>query len=413
MKRTVCCPLLLSLLVLVPSACIGVEQLACPAIPEDGYPALVFVEGGIHQHTLFVSYFGEGVVRRREIMISKSIEVEQLDNAIFLVEAQHDGEPGVFVIDLANGRMKHVAEARLLRSVPGRRKAMLMKLALREEKVDLVELDLDTLETKPAHVLTRKQLGETFDGIGPGIKISPDFKHLAYARLKGTLPRIHEPTIYVLSVLDLSTMEVRDMDANVRVEIGMFSSYGHGRPPFEWLSDDELLYQHIPNGNDENDRMGEKHHVLKIANIETGAVREVMRPLVRLTLNGGTMRMDPVTGRIEYHREWLLDLGESLVAKNYPFSVERSSDGATTVIRRDDTLIYEGDARCMQTCLSASGKHFAYMLRPEPRELHSILYAALAGEAGPIKVAEGPYWPTRPIAWVEAPSEEKEGPEDD
>ncbi|MBN1919043.1 MAG: hypothetical protein JW889_14140 [Verrucomicrobia bacterium] len=383
----------------------GAGEAACPQVPDHGYPALVFVRGTDEASTLCMACVEGGEVHTAEVVAARPGQVRQLDDAIFLAYGGFGAEVRLYAIDLAKGRMKPVEPSELLCSVPERRKAMLLHRHIQAGTFDLIELELDTLETKPAQTVTREKLGDEFGSLLHGsMKLSPDFRHLAYAVVNGDLPGIHEPAVYSIKVLDLSTMKSTVVDGGVQVRIGMFSSMAHGRPAFEWLGDDEIVYQHIPG---EGDGL-EAEHVLKIADIKKGTTREVMRPMIRMTFDGGGLDRDPVSGRIAYNREHVLDLEhKALLGRDYPFSVEQARNPDRTTVRRGDTVVFDGPGWCVGTCLSPSGKHFAFMIQiprhPKRGGPLTIIYAVFAGRREAVAVSEKPEYPAF-LAWVEKPN---------
>jgi len=386
---------------LLPGACWAAEGLPCPKLPDDGYPALVYVVGVDRANTLCVAYLEEGEVHREVIVSGSPDQIRRLDAAVFLAHDGFGAQARPYAIDIAKGRMKPVEQGDLLRSVPERGKAMLARLDAKAGTLDLIEVDLKTLESKLAQTLTKEKLGDEFDGLRLStMKLSPDFARLAYARLKGDPDRVHSPATYSIKVLDLSTLKVSEIDDDVQVRIGMFSSRTYGRPPFEWLSDDEILYQHAP---DDGDGVTAEH-VLRIADVKAGTTREIMRPMVRMTVDGGRLDRDPVSGRIEYNREYLLDLKDkALVARDHPFSVERGTDPPIVTVRREDAVVFEGDGWLAGSCLSPSGKHFAVLIRPDIHQPQSILYAIIAGRREPVVVSENASRSAFFLAWVEKP----------
>ena len=84
-----------------------------------------------------------------------------------------------------------------------------------------------------------------------------------------------------------------------------------------------------------------------------------------------------------------------------PFAISSDPSRRRTEIRSAGDVLYSGDAMCMETCLSASGKYFAYLLRPAGMSLAGEVYAIFHADLKPIKVAEGTSAPTHPIGWIE------------
>lgn len=394
------------LVTIVASSVFAQDRLNCPKIRNDQRPALLFFEGPVDERNLCVAYFDGKTAHNEKIVSARYFQVTQLDNAIFLVTAQDSSTKGkIYAIDLGRGITKLLAEStriHCLRSEPRRKTAMLVDANMGIGEVRLIELNLANLETTLRHTLKKELLGDRFNGIGPRMKLSPDFKHIVYASRKSDkVPELWSE--YILRVLDLSTMKIEDLDNNVGVQISVMSSIGRGRPPFEWIKDDEVLYQHVvPNKpNEISEPARQALNIFKSVNIKTKKVMELFRKELRLTLDGGSLQANPLNGQLIHNKKWVLNLRKkTFTAKDLPFSIvtNRSTKQIQVLSERD--VLYSGSARCVGCCVSPLGKNFAYSLRPKPRSLAVEVYAKVQGLPEPIKVAEGPSW-TRAIGWIE------------
>ena len=229
----------------------------------------------------------------------------------------------------------------------------------------------------------------------------------------------------------MSTKNTVDLDVDLRLELSPLSSFStdYARPPVEWITNHEIIYQHIPSETDSKQpglKTGqggsgritfERSPVLKIVNIDTNRVSQCARQKLPLTLGGGTMRRHPLTGEIVYQDEWIVDVRRKrLTPRNDPFSVVKrhpaDKDGQT-VVRDKEKELFRGKRLYLGDCISPSHKHFAYALRhrlptAEARESaarrgnwHVELYAKAEGMDDPVKVVEGSYRRITPVAWIE------------
>ncbi|UCG50227.1 MAG: hypothetical protein JSU94_10630 [Phycisphaerales bacterium] len=383
------------------------ERLRCPAVAEERRPALVFVEGPVNQSNLYVAWLEGGALRREKIISARYIEVTQLDNVLFLLSvADGNTDRRVYAADLGAGVLKFVADGtrtHCIRSEPGRRAALLMDANLGAGLIRLLELDFAGLNVTERHRLSSDLLGDDFKFFGPKVRISPDFTRIAYVHKRGPL-KVERRSGYELRLLDLATMEVQTLDPNVAVEISMLSSFSCGRPPFEWINEKEVIYcSAAPAGPAEVVGFdANRVSIFKVADTESGQSKELFRKSLRLTLDGGSLRIDPLTGRLIYNGRLVLDLQRVLLTpKNLPFAVVCDYPSRTTDILCGQRVLYTGAAHCVGQLASASGRSFAYALRERGPSLHATLYAKFASRDEPLKVAEGPYLPTRAIGWIE------------
>jgi hypothetical protein len=395
------------LVAIVASSVFAQDRLHCPRIRNDQRPALLFIRGSQDERELCVANFEGEDLHKDIIMSSRYLQVNQLDNAIFLVTAQRSPTKGsVYAMDLGRGIVKLIAKStriRCLRAEPRMKKAMLVDANMGIGEVRLIELNLANLETTLRHTLKKELLVDRFNGIGPRMKLSPDFKHIVYASRKSD--KVPERwSEYILRVLDLSTMMIEGLDNDVGVQISVLSSRGSGSPPFEWINSNEVIYQDmVPNKpNEISEPALQALNIFKSVNIKTKKVMELFRKELRLTLDGGSLQANPLNGKLIYNREYILDLEKkSLTQKDLPFSIMPSLHTKPTKILHGKDILYSGKASCVYRCISASGKNFAYLLHRTTASPNSLLYAKFEHEDKPVKVGEGTYWPTRPIAWIE------------
>jgi len=391
---------------IIASSVFAKDRLHCPRIRNDRRPALLFIQGPQDERELCVACFDGKTAYNEKIASARYLQVNQLDNAIFLVTAQRSPTKGsVYAMDLGRGIAKLLVEStriHCLRAEPGMKKAMLVDTNMGIGEVRLIGLNLANLETTLRHTLKKELLGDRFNGIGPRMKLSPDFKHIVYASRKSD--KVPERwSEYILRVLDLSTMKIEDLDNNVGVQISVLSSRGWGSPPFEWINNNEVIYQDmVPNKpNEILEPALQALNIFKSVNIKTKKVMELFCKELRLTLDGGSLQANPLNGKLIYNREYILDLEKKrLIPKTMPFAVVPGYRSKPTKILHGEVVLFSGGSRCVGSCVSPSKKNFAYSLRPKTRSLAEELYAKVQGLQEPIKVAEGPSWTTA-IGWIE------------
>jgi len=394
------------LVMIIASSVYAKDMLNCPKIRNDQRPALLFVEGPVEKSNLCVAYFDSKTAHNEKIVSAKYLLVTQLDNAVFLVSVKDSSTKGkIYAIDLGRGITKLLAEStriHCLRSEPRRKTAMLVDANMGIGEVRLIELNLANLETTLRHTLKKELLGDRFNGIGPRMKLSPDFKHIVYASRKSDkVPELWSE--YILRVLDLSTMKIEDLDNNVGVQISALSSRGWGRLPFEWINNNEVIYQDmVPNEPDEIFRPPfQALNVFKIVDIETKKISELLRRELPLTLDGGSLITNPLNEQLIYNNKWILDQRKKTFnPKDLPFSIVTNRLANQMQVLSGTDVLYSDSARYVGGCISPSGNNFAFSLRPKTRSLAEEVYAKVRGLPEPIKVAEGPSW-TRAIGWIE------------
>ncbi|MHC4737467.1 MAG: hypothetical protein ACYS9Y_01035 [Planctomycetota bacterium] len=385
-------------------------QFNCPKITDNQCPALLFIEGSVDKSNLYIAHFDGKTVHREEIISSRYIQVTQLDNAVFLVSVSESSNNGkVYAIDFSIPKVKFLAQStriRCLRAQPQRKAAMLMDVNGNIGRIQLIELNLANLESTLRYTLSKELLGDNFIGIAQSMKLSPDFKHIVYASRKGG--KEHELwSEYTLRILDLATMKTEDLDKNVGVQISGISSFPWGIPVIEWINNDEIIYRDmVPNEPNEISKPAlDSLNIFKSVNIKTKEISELFRKELRLTLDGGSLQTNPLNEKLLYSNRSYLNLRDgTLTPKNFPFSVIVDKSTKQTQLLEGADVLYCGNERCVGSCISTSGGNFAYSLRPKRGTLSVKLYAKFEGSEQPLKIAQGPYSPTSPIAWIESTS---------
>ncbi len=386
------------------------RETACPQVTGDKRPALLFVEDAAGEKYLSVSYQLAGALRREPVIAAKYIEVTQLDNSVFLVATSETPRIGsVFAMNFESGRARRLsatAGLRCLRAEPGRKTAMMVAFNRDAAEDRLVELDLLSFATSERYVLSRIQMGDEYERLGHPFKISPDFAHIAYLSRKGG-PAVERASAFELRSLDLKTYTSTVLDDEVRAEIPDISSFAYGTPPFEWTSNTQLLYQHMVS-DDNTSKEGIQTAfrldgicVLKIVDIAIGRISECFRKRLRMELNGGSLEMNPLTGRVVLNRKYVVDsLQKQLIDHLFPFIVDSDVSKNNTEVRLGRDLLYSGSAMCLGTCLSRSGKSLAYALRSSGPGTADELFAVFDPNSRPVKVASGTFLPY-PIGWID------------
>jgi hypothetical protein len=380
--------------------------LSCHRLTDKQLPALMFIEGTYEQSSLCVTTFGGGKAARSTLISGGNVDVTRLGRMVFLVNTDKSSEGGtVYAMNLATGALKELFRDKnicCLRSEPGRGVAMLAEWD--KESIRLIELDLNTFATQPKGQIRRQAEGAAGGAfmVPTKIRISPDFSRIAYVHT-GDASTTERESRYTLSVIELHTMKSQDIAKDVCVELPSISSWSYGLPPFEWLNDDEIVYQDMKPVADANEGIAWTDiHVFKTVNVRTKAVTEIFRQDRRMALDGGSMTYDPATGKIVYNREWFLDMHvRGLVPKNLPFAASQDYKATETTIMWGEKVLYRGNEHCLGTCISPSGLNFAYMIRPRRETLVGRIYTKVDGVDKPIQVAEGSFAPTSAVAWIE------------
>ena len=117
-------------------------------------------------------------------------------------------------------------------------------------------------------------------------------------------------------------MTTATVDMSVRVQISTMSSFGVGVPPFEWVDHDQLVYQDVVPIPESLQGPEQAEHVLKVARVGGGAIRECLRVRQRLSLDGGRLVRDVPTGVVVYNEAWIVDVSDGHLEPRYaPYAV--------------------------------------------------------------------------------------------
>lgn len=397
----------------------GQGPVTCPQIASNMRPALLVVEGKTYEESrLWVAYQYGGKLHRESIISGNRLEVTQLDNATFLVstsQSPYIGATGsTYVLDLNSGTVKQISESpgiRCLRSEPSRKTAMLIDSVRIPGEDRLTELGLTSLATVERQALSKALLGDEYSKIThsrPKIvldneyfrithpfKISPDFLHIAYISNKGDF----DGGDFELKSLDLQTLKTEVLDRHVNAQVPGISSFLHGFPPFEWISNSQVLYQNMVSQDGVNALCA-----FKIVDIRTKEISEQFQKKVRMELNGGYLETDPLTGQMILNRKYVLDYSRNqIIDRILPFTVVTDPLQKGTEIRSANDVLYSGSDMCIGTLLSTSGSSFAYVLTPQYGASSAKVYAFFGRDLKPLSlpVAQGYSAFTHPIGWIQ------------
>lgn len=242
----------------------------------------------------------------------KNLESEQLSNNVFLLQVKYyptdrslweqtfylaDFQTGSFVLLSKSQSGDKLVHIRTLRIDPQRKEAALLRYGQGTDKNTFIHVDLKTLKTKDLCVLPRTT--DTLGFSGPGIKISPDFKFAAAMIINQEIDSLF---YYSLRIIELQTLKITELDNNIMVEISPISSIHPGHPPFEWVSNKNILYQNmLPQKSNETSFRHNGEYVLKCIDIKTKKVEQWAKKIMPLTLDGGKINYDWFTGEIWFH----------------------------------------------------------------------------------------------------------------
>jgi len=393
-------------------------------ITEEQYPALVFVQEDrmapvSERSSLIVATFDGDTPNVQKIMAAESIYATQLGDAVFLVNAwqqRWDQAPlsrSYFLINFNTGSsvllLKSEMPKRLscseleplmcLLSIPDQNEAVLFQNLPSTDDNKLIDVDLNTLETVDLYTLPRNDQTQGFhDPCLPCIlRISPDFKKLASMQYREWLEL---QQIYSLRVLDLETMQVAELDDQVVIALHPASSMLPA-PSFEWISAQDIIYQHmIPEDVNEGWLFStHAEYVLKNVNIETGQITELVRNRLPLTLFGGYIDYNWFTGNWSIYAD-VNNVISSPVNNQLTYSIKEKPNSVD--IYYQDQLIcrHKGDYRYIDSCLSHSQEHFAYYMFYEINQISTILYAITGDMEKPVQVAQISDGSSL-VAWIE------------
>ncbi len=363
------------------------EETTIQNIPVRQFPALVYTQEDLsleetQRTSLMIATIIEGKADIQKIMAAQSINAAQLSNTVFLLQANqypHDSsvwQQTQFLVDFKTGSKVLLCKSQsrdklvhyyCLRSVPEKNEAVLLRYGQGTDKSTLIQVDLKTLETKTKFTFPEKEKLPEFNG--PHVKISPDFKHLAAMigpYLGNQISSQSRQPGNSLKVLDLDTMKITIIDDKVQVQLSPHSSIGYVRPPFDWISNDEILYQNmIPI------KLGESQYVLKCANIKNNTTTEWLTKQLPLTIGGGNLSCDWFTGEV-YFQGFLVDLKNKILLPKID-SCSIKQDSYRTEINFNGKLIFNyDDYLYVDSCISHSKNNFAFFVRFNGNEQNAL-----------------------------------------
>ncbi len=373
-------------------------------LPNAARPGLLFVEGPVDYESLFLATFQAGQMSRFELLSARYLEVTQVSGAIFLLVAKDGSRTGnSWLADFDTGRVVYLGPSPYyyhLRSNPKNQSAVIARTAAGLPFLDLLLVDYASLAIRTISTLSTETLSaEQRAAITPWGKLSSDFRRYAYL-VEGSSALRKGTGRFELRVLDLTTMTSSVVEADVACELADICSVS-AKPPFAWVDDTTLIYQHIPPSSR---RGATTEHIFRVARFPEGRTEDRLVLNQRLSCNCGTLSVDPVFDQLIYAKgeRQVLDHSTSVLRPlNRHYSVTGRWNLDLTTVSRGDLILYSGSHGLIGDLVSPSGRHFAYALRPEVLDLRVSLYASLAGLPRPIQVGNGPYWPTRAVAWVE------------
>jgi hypothetical protein len=339
---------------------------ACLKLEARHLPGLLFRNGD----KLELAWFEDGAAHVEPVLATTCQNVYPMAPRVLLVTDRKDA----WLVDLARGRVLYVMPTRGLRYIGtsgDAKRAMLLRVhdvrnadAL-TRRADLIELDLATGDSRVLRELTTAEFGPDFGP--PRMAVSPDFRRLAYAVAR----RAEAGKAVELGMFDLVMLNLEDasskpqaLTSGVRLLLSPLSSFAGPQytPPCVWPNNEEVLFLHIDLIEPEPRvasavLMPEVAHVLKVVNVATREVRDVARKKSHLSLDGGTLRRDPLTkdtiiydaGHMPRPGEWtVVDPGARVV--DSAGELLASSKAPT----REATLVIEDQSR-LANGLTASG----------------------------------------------------------
>jgi hypothetical protein len=191
------------------------------------------------------------------------------------------------------------------------------------------------------------------------------------------------------------------LDDKITVEISVGSSFSSGTPPFEWSSNQDILYMHmIPEERDNNLLPLDGKYVLKCANAKSKNVIEWQRKRLPLTYDGGRMHSDWLTGELKYQNFTVETSTHSMLQLHPCYSVKRSQDGTEVWFRKKLLHHHKGKHISVQGCPSPSKQHFAFFVRSNDNTDIPAVHALTKDMNQPVKVAHVPFYTTL-VSWIE------------
>ena len=394
---------------------------SCPAnnffnfepIAKRDYPALIFIEDEantspnlIFQGNLYVVTVTDGKVKCQKIITPHYVQATQISDSVFLAQANEYpfGEyekwrQSIYLVNFASGSSVLLSESVsrdklvhyfCIRSDLNSNKAVLLRYGQGTENPQLFEIDLKTLEQKLLYIIPKKDIILPF----PNVKLSPDFNRLA-----AMVPSSNDFKTFTLRIIDLKTMKVSELDTKVALQISPVSSRG-GTPPLEWISNNEILYQDMLPQKGDSLSFNKGTYILKCCNIDTKKTSEWIRQEMPLRTDGGSLKLNPFTGNIEYmYNQYIVDVKKHSLIPNKPaFSVIQNYDKKPSEVYYHGKMIYKDV--CSFGCISHSSNNFAFFTRPDIKANLSVIQAVINGNEKPVQVKEVSN-STNLLCWIE------------
>jgi hypothetical protein len=194
--------------------------------------------------------------------------------------------------------------------------------------------------------------------------------------------------VYSLRVLDLETMEAGELDDQVVIEISPVSSM-LPIPSFEWISSQEIIYQHmIPEDvNESGFFRTDAEYVLKQVNIESGEITELVRNRLPLTLNGGYIDYNWFTGSWSIYAD-VNNVISTPVNNQLTYSIKEKPNSVEIYYQDQLVCRHKGDYWRTGSCLSHSQEHLAYYIIYDRYQISTVLYAMTKDMEKPFQVAQ-------------------------
>ncbi len=391
-------------------------------IAREHYPAFFFVQEDTAarrpvRSNLLVATFVGGRAEVRKVMAAEYIKAKQLADAIFMLEAEHypdersewtqeyrlvDFRSGGAVVLSESRSRDELVHLRCLRSNPDSGEAVILRYGQGTTESSVIRVDLGSLKTTVLRNIPRTDATTGFHG--PRVRISPDFKRLAAMVGRERTGRSNR-TAYSLRVLDLDTLKTTELDTEVMVEISPISSFGRGNPPFEWITPTAVLYQHIlPEKAPVGRWRSYARHVLKSVNVASGAADVWLTKSMRLSMQGGTMRRDWLTQKLEYH-DYLVDTqSRKLMARRPSYTISDRSGAYEIRFRGELLKEHPPNPSYAYGYTSPSGDNLAYFVSYHDQRASPAVYAKTADMKQAVQVSRGPFH-TTPVGWLEDAAE--------
>jgi hypothetical protein len=394
------------------SVCSGDERLDFGPIAKKQFPALVYLDHDSADRTrLMVASFNKGKPIIHKIAASQYITPRRLSDAVFMLRMScHPKDRTLwtqtsYLVDFQTGSsvllggsksLDKLVHFYCLHSDSRKNEAIILKHGQGMGESALLHVDLKTLEINVLKTLTKIEATEGFHS--RGMKISPDFKRLAtMIPIEGD-EEAYLKKSYKLRVLDLQTMKTADLDEMVTVEIGGFSSNGHGIPPFVWLDSEKVLYQHMPPSEMQNDDFGVQY-VLKSASIKNRTTTEWLSNRMRLTVSGGFMSVNRSNNEVNFH-DYVVDIpSRSLKPKDT--RKPQKNQKIEQLELKVKTLLSRKYYEITRSLVSSSKKNAACIIRfKDDRSETPKIYVQIEEMKQPISVSGAQFYASL-ITWIE------------